>query len=330
MIGGLLVGAALMVAAPSDPDAPKPASYELEWSAPESCPAAESIRERIAELVPSPEGGDGVMYVNAVVEPTPDGFALALETEFLGSRSSRRVEAQRCDDLGESTALVVAIALQPGLEAEAVVPEPQPAPAPDARVEEPTAPPEVATTPSRETIRWQPRERGLPTDVLLRIGLLAEYGSLPQIGGGNALAFGILWPRLRIEIVGAYLWPRRFDHDAGDGLYQLGSVGARACLRVFAKPTEFPLCAGVDAGMLRADSRGLTPPGRIEDAWVAPMASAGVALRRNRVGFWSAAELGITARGTEVKVGDTRVWRTSPVSLRFVAGLEIFFATRRD
>ena len=335
MLGGVLASAALLAMVVEPVGDPRPASYELEWNAPASCPAAETIRERIAALVPEPEGGEGVMYVNAVVEATPDGFALALDTEFLGSRSSRRVEAQRCEDLGESTALVVAIALQPGLEGEALVPVPEPAeppPEPVERTEEPSVAPDDAKTPvshSREPPRWRPRSRAVPSDLIARIALLAEFGSMPRVGGGNALAFGVLWPRLRVEISGMYLWPRRFDDPEGDsaGLYQLGAVGARACLRVFAKPTEFPLCAGVDAGVLRVDSRGIAPR-TIHDAWVAPLIGAGVALRRERVGFWSMAELGITARGSRIFVFGDPVWRTSPVSVRLLAGLEIYFAMR--
>lgn len=152
---------------------------------------------------------------------------------------------------------------------------------------------------------------------------------MPRVGGGNAIAFGLLWPRLRIEITGAYLWPRRFDDDRDrGGLYQLGSAGARACLRVFAKPTEFPLCIGADAGVLRVDSRGFAPRRTLQELWIAPMLGAGVAVRRKYVGFWSSAELSVTARGSRIFVGTEDVWRTSPVSLRFLVGMEFFIPTR--
>lgn len=344
------IAAILVLLAAPEPAPPKPASYELHWSAPESCPDAESIRERIAALVPEPEGGEGVMVVEGMIEATREGFALELATEFAGGRSSRRVEARRCADLGESTALVVAIALEPSLtEEDGLVPEAsggdsaartgaaggeRPGSAAhesgDERRQAETDERDVrepASSSSRAPARWRPRSRSNPTDLFARLTLLLELGSMPRVGGGNALAIGLLWPRFRMELSGMYLWPRRADGPADSvGLYQLGSAGARGCLRVFGGPTEFPLCAGIEAGGLRVDSRDLDPPRSLLAAWLAPLLGVGVALRRGRAGFWSMAELGITAVGTRILVRDEVAFRSLPVSLRFVAGVEIFFA----
>jgi hypothetical protein len=330
VVGGVVATAAwglsLVLEPVGVPPPLKPASYELEWSAPGSCPDAETIRKRIAALVPTPEGGDGVMFVHAVVEPTSTGFALVLDTEYLGSRRTRRLEARKCLDLGESTALVIAVALEPAIEGsddahgrDQAVPEAAPVGYDDTTLELSPAPTIAAPAPARQT-----RPKASATDVLMRAAIMLEGGSMPRVGGGNAMAVGVLWKRFRLELTGAYLWPRR--DPSARGLYQLGSVGGRGCVRLFGGSTEFPICIGVEGGILRVESRGLDPRKTLHPPWIAPLLGAGVGYRGRRVGFWSMAELFVTARGSKFVVGSDRVFRTLPVSMRFLGGVEVFFS----
>jgi hypothetical protein len=55
--------------------------------------------------------------VRGVVEETASGFSLALQTEYLGHRSTRHIEGRHHAGLGEATALVIATALEPNLNA---------------------------------------------------------------------------------------------------------------------------------------------------------------------------------------------------------------------
>ncbi len=311
-----------------EPEKPKPASCTLVWEAPPGCPSADEIRKRIHTLVPDPEDGEGVMQVEGTVTISPTGFSLELATEFGGERSTRRIEATLCEPLAESTALVAAIALEPTLgepdppTTVPAPPSPQPRSAPVAMPEVVVARPAIAPT-----ARSRRRKRRGPIDLVTRAAVGLEFGSAPRVGGSSSLALAVVWPRLRLEVAGAYRWPSRLDGpDDTAARYQLGVVGARGCGRLFAGIVEFPVCLGFDVGALRVDSRGLTPPRTVHATWLGPLGGAGMAVRRRRVGFWTMAELAATAMGSRILVGDAVAWRTIPVSVRLLAGLEIFFA----
>ena len=135
----------------------------------------------------------------------------------------------------------------------------------------------------------------------------------------------LLWRRLRLELVGLYLWPRRGDSDP-PALYQAGLVGARGCGQPSIGRVAIPLCVGVDAGVIRADSRNLEPRRTEHGPWFGPVASVGVTVAGRRLGFWSAAELGFAPVRTRVFVNDDVSFEAFPVSFRLFAGLEILFS----
>src|SRR5688500_9927596 len=113
MTSAALLGLVVAWAAtqPAVPPPPTPASWELSWAAPATCPGADAIREQVAALVPEPSGGEGVLYVDASVEPRGDAFVLTLRTVFLERHDEREVQARVCGELAEAVALVVAISL---------------------------------------------------------------------------------------------------------------------------------------------------------------------------------------------------------------------------
>lgn len=336
----LWVALALAVVAPPTDSPPKPAAYELSWTAPSECPTAETIRERVAALAAEASGGSGVMFVAATVTAVEGGYSLELRTEHDGRRDERTVEARRCDELGESTALVVAISLHPpiaegpdaGIVGSVAESEPtsetEPVEAVPEAVEaepEPTDDPSPsvgATEPVDVPIREPSRS---PQRLALRLAPGFEVGGMPGLGGTTQAALAMVWPRLRIEVVGAWLWPRRGSSDP-PALYQAGLVGARGCGQPSIGRMAFPLCLGVEGGALRADSRNVDPRRSIHGPWFGPVASAGVTVMGRRVGLWSAAELALTPIRTRVRVDDEVSLSARLVSFRLFAGLEIFFS----
>ena len=149
---------------------------------------------------------------------------------------------------------------------------------------------------------------------------------MPRVGIGTELAVGLLWPRLRLEARGGYLFPRRGDAPQGEALYQLGTVGARGCARPSAQRLELPVCLGFEGGVLRADGRGETSGRTVTGPWLGPSALLGLAFSGERVGLWTFAEVAVAAVSTRVLVGPDVAFRALPVSLRVGAGLEIFFS----
>ena len=333
--------AAGIVAPPDDPPT-KPAAYELSWTAPPECPTAASIRERVDALAAEASGGSGVMFVGATVTAVQGGYSLALRTEHEGRRDERTVEASACDELGESTALVVAISLHPTLAedtedtedtevTEGTVVESVTDPVEQEKVEpEPVAEPLHESSPSVVAVEPPPAARPRPRSrsrhrLAVRIAPGFEVGGLPGVGAATQAALALVWPRLRVEVVGAWLWPRRGNADP-PALYQAGLVGARGCGQPSIGRVAFPLCLGVEGGALRADSRNVDPQRNVHGPWFGPMASAGITVAGERVGLWSAAELALTPIRTQVRVDDEVSLEPRLVSFLLFAGLEIFFS----
>lgn len=332
----------MLSSAAQSPELRRPAVYELTWEAPSECPDEAQLRKRIAELAPDPAGGEGVMLVDATVVQGPDRFAVRIVTDFAGHRDERTVESETCTDLGDATALVVAVALQPGgidsgaAASPKVVPRPPVLPEPQLPVDSV----QPQTTRSSVTVVAEPGRQpptgtrlshrsSVPQGVHLRIAPLLEYGGLPSVGGGTAMAVGLLWPRWRAELFGLYLFPQPQTFDRTRSLFQLGAAGGRACHRLFAGPVEFPICLGIEAGALRAQTRGQQPGTALSLGWLAPSARAGVAVGGKRVGFFAAGELAVSTLIPRILVGEESVFDSRAVSLRAFAGLEVFFAIDR-
>lgn len=336
---GLLLMAA--EAGPSVPPTPTPAEYELRITAPPQCPAQAEIRARVLALLSGPPVGEGTMHVDVVIEPEGEGLTMRLTTAFAGQRGMRRLSAARCPTLTDTIALVVAVALEPGLEAPvpaeptSVPAEPTSVPAaPTASVPiiepegdepvtdpiEPLPPPPLpastAAAPSAPPRRrWQP---------LARLSAGVEYGALAGVTGATQVAVGLAWTHVRAELRGSYLWPRR-STGPGDfsALSQLGAAGVVACARARLLRTELPLCGGLEGGAARVASRGVTPAETVTLPWLGPTLGTGVTRGGPRLRAWASGDVTVRVIGPEVLAGDRVAFRSRLVSLRLWAGIEL-------
>ena len=344
----------------SDPTAPDPADYELRWQAPPECPDAASIAERVDRLLPGEGTGVGTMTVSASVSAESGGYRLWLATDFLGSHDTREVTADNCPELGETTALLIAMALEPMraealpapsesvtfVESQAAIPpppapievveaRPRKEPAPEVRSPEPepSEPPLSPQEPVPEEVRnrqpepseppLSPQELSRRGMLVARIGLGGSIGALPRVGGASLIAIGVAGPSIRFEAHGVYEWPQVNEADAGTTSLQLGAVGARACARLWLKWVEFPTCGGIEAGALRADARGSTPT-TLHGPWLAPLVSTGVSRRWRRVGFWASVTTLVRVLGTRILISGAPTSQPERVSARLLAGVSIF------
>ncbi|HWB75297.1 MAG TPA: hypothetical protein VG755_10080 [Nannocystaceae bacterium] len=323
---------ALALAEPAVPPPPVPADYELQWHAPAECPAVDALRMRIAALRGDERGGDGVAIVNGEVVHDDDGFALVLTTTFAERTHVRTMSAPSCDELAESTAIVVAVALRNGVEAAMTEPTPTPAaPAPAAAAtseHEPVAPTIVDAPPPTPapTLRRPP-----PGDPFARIEGLGEIGALGVITGGARLTLGLDWRRARAELYGLYLAPRRRGlPDKRGGLFQAGAIGARGCWVARRNALELPLCAGFEAGTVRVDNRKISPRKTLHTTWAGPLVGIGVAYTVGPVRLWLGAEMVVRVAGSRFRIDGQVAFRQLPVSLRWSLGLEIPLGRRND
>ncbi len=323
---------ALLLGPPADPVVPalpSPGDYALVWHAPTECPDAAAIRARVLELRPDAASGADVAEIDGTVTGNAtDGYELVLTTRFAEREHERRMSTHACDELGESTAIVIAVALREGLDAAMATVPTEPEVVPEAAVAtEPhdtlaAAPPEPTLAPVQRSARPRPEPR-------LRIAGLGEIGMLGAVTGGVELGLGLAWPHARVELGGRYLAPRvRTDPEARvDASFQGGTASARGCWVPTLRRLELPLCGSFELGAVRvapsfASRRVHTEP------WGGP--GVGLALARpiGPVRIWFGADLVVRVVGSTFRIENRPVFAQLPVSFRWLLGVE--FRLSRD
>jgi hypothetical protein len=225
-------------------------------------------RARGQALEPTPEPRFEVS-----IAPAPPGFAARLEVHDadVGEAAGRRsFSARSCDELLDTLALAIALALQsrqPPVPASVVLTEPQPSMR------------DAAGSPAA------PAASAAPGPALVALGfLVADTGSLPAPTLGAAAGAGLAWPGFELRVIGTLLPERQEDIDRNDpespgaklGLVT-GSALACAPLALNAPLIALRACAGWELGRLAASGTGVTTP-------------------HHTVTFWSAARLDFAAR----------------------------------
>lgn len=99
-------------------------SVPLEWSAPAECPEDSIVRRLIAGLLAEADHGPRPLAIAGDITATPEGYALDLTLTGSGFAHHRRLMADECETLVDSTALVASLALagKPLLESTIVEP----------------------------------------------------------------------------------------------------------------------------------------------------------------------------------------------------------------
>ncbi len=330
----------------AEPPAPPAADYALTWDAPAQCPDRAEIERRISALTAGREDGEGTLVVDAVVSSTDTGFALAITTTLRGETGRREVSSSTCESLADTLALVVAVSLDPAVDGRSgPAPDPEPAVADPPTDGDETLPPPpeaggpdpIAEAATLEITREPTPHTSAPTEtstrgsrsvpgpgMLLRLGLGPEIGALPGVSAAIRVGVGLAWTHARVLAVGTYLTPRRtVGPDDATARYQQGMAALIGCGRLVREAWSVPLCAGVEAGGLRAVGLGGGASGRALGPWLGPLGRVGVARELATGALWLDAEAVGRGVGTRVSVDEDLVFRPSAVSLRVLAGFEI-------
>lgn len=330
-----------LVGAPEPGQATPPASIELEWDAPPPCPSAADIQARYAELLGHAPRGHGTMYARGLVVQAREVWTLRLTTTFEGVVDERELQSATCETLGEATATMFALVLEPTLAASSGPPpaaapqEPETLITPGAEAEAPLDPVlsrralEPVDTPDQPApaVKAPPRRRSRDLKGLVRPAAGVEYGALPGVTPSVALAGGLLLPRVRVELEALWLAPRS-TRGPGRSVVTAQSIlgGAHGCLRLRASRLEFPVCAGLEAGLVRGTASGVQNARIVRTLWLAPSARAAVVYGRERWGLLTGVGLAPRLYATRLRVDDQLVFTPFPVSFRGVVGLEIYFS----
>lgn len=250
---------------------------ELEWNAPPECPDGISGRARVEELIasapPDAQGTD----VQARVEIVRAGNRYRLMLRTAPEGPERVLEGDDCGELGETAALIVAIAVDPralgGIGDHVIPPPPAPAEPPPREPDTTaapsvTAPPPPTTSPIVATTRAS--DRATPT-LAGRVAAGLDVGTLPAPTAAFEVSLALLWPNARFEIEGGYVAPRVVGSRRNDAVgvrTQAWSVGARGCLVLSGKRVELPLCALARAGLVHGRGDGELVPHSARQPWV--------------------------------------------------------------
>ena len=331
--GGLEPGA-------PEPNAAHPRDYTLVWEAPDDCPTEDEIRARVEVLLGGPRSGQGTAEVSAYVDAVGVGFSMSMRTRFAGEAHERVLEARTCAELAEATAVLLAITLEPAREQRSgpplrdpvAVPLPPTAGAASVALgsrkasDPPAAAPELVARGPRQSPPSFGRRRYRPVATIWGAGAGVEVGALGAATAALRMSLGLFWAQgFGVEASGTYLAPRvRRRGDRAGAMYQLGSAAARGCWRSAPERWAFVGCLGVEAGGLWASTRGIDPPATRVGPFFGPSAAVGILHRWRRVGVRLGGEAVVRAVGSETTIGGQPALQQFPVSVRGLAGVEVY------
>lgn len=336
---------AAFAAAPSE-GLPAP-SVALTWQAPMTCPDRGGVLQRLHALAPTRPVARPGLRAEGLVSPLPDGiFRLQLTLRGPGLADQRAIEATDCTTLADVTALLIAIAIAPKSVADRLGPVSPGPPHRDAFVSSPV--PIVPTAPASD-------EPAIPSTSIARLGLddaslepprpappprSALRGALRIAGGGEiggipgwsptaGLAAAVLGPQWRVELAGTYS-ARVVAYDEAPqirGRLSLLAGALRGCGVPRWRRLEFPICGGVELGLLGAVGRGVEAPRPARELWIAAQLAPGVAwVPSPYVAVSLGLDVLIALRRPGFHVDSLReLARSEPVGLRPMVGLEARF-----
>lgn len=303
--------------------APAPnAESTLAWSAPTGCPDRDAIVARIEAHLGTPLDAPRPVVVQASAEVVADsaGYLLRIEVRSDSGQRRREIAGGDCDELSSVAALLVAIAIDPGVTTPTsdAQPEPEPAPEPEPEPEpEPDPEPEPEPDPAPRRVGGALRVAGG-----LAIGPLPGPAPLLSIAG----AIRVRW--FRGELAVAHRLARETTSRTGDGaVAEIASTTAElaACGVPSLRIVEFPLCLGVEAGALTGRSREVRAPATGAGPWLAARGGGGViVLPIERLGI--AIDLDVVvplSRPGFVVEGVGELHRAAPAGVDGILGLEV-------
>jgi hypothetical protein len=305
---GMAAGA---LAAPVLADQPT-GGWTLEWTAPPVCPDVAYVRQAVGRLLRRASSASGRLSAHAFVTEASGGrWHAEIETSTPAASGRRTLDAGRCEELADATALIVALMIDPSAvmapAAEAAtsapssatgsVPDtgmPVAAPATLAPLDEQA--PSVGAAPGTAVAEARPRtpeavvvpklSAAKPTQPVpskeagpffAAAGVVAGLGALPGVAAGATLQFGARFDRLRIG-VGASYWPPESAtnpaHPPAGARVDLETGSVATCATLVRTPrVEGGPCLGFEAGRMHAMGTHAVSTAEGAAAWAA--ASAG-------------------------------------------------------
>ncbi len=297
------------VATATAPAEPTQDTLRIDWNAPPGCPDGIELRRRIDEQMGAAVRAEqDALTVTGEISGAESTWNLRLRIANDAGEQVRELPGTSCDELTGTAALLVAIAL-----------ERDAAP----KIDGPPPPTKTADPPQPQPPPPPQRHR-FGGALGVQAGL--SWGPLPRLAGGLGASGALLLRHARIEIGGAYWFPRistpasRTD-EASVQLWYLhaGGCGVPAWKRV-----ELVLCAGMQAGAMSGHGRGANRPRTGRLPWVAVAMNPGVVLKPiPRLGLRLDTTLVVPVVRPGFSIDDLVVFRARPAGFVAALGVEV-------
>ncbi|HKO90770.1 MAG TPA: hypothetical protein VJU61_06450 [Polyangiaceae bacterium] len=236
---------------------------------PALCTTAEELAFRVSRALGQPVASVAGPEFAVRIRSARAGFAAQLETGATASGPARErsFSAANCEELTDSVALAIALALgssapePPAPQEPATEAAPPPPPAPDEGPSEaPASDASDASGPHVGVLGW----------------MVADTGSLPGVGLGVSAGAGLAWSMFELRAVGLFLPAREGHPDGADEnspgaelSLLAGSVLACAPLSDPARRLQVLACAGWELGQLSGEGTQVATPHESSTLWSA-------------------------------------------------------------
>lgn len=306
---------------------------ELHWDAPVGCPTGNDVKAEVERLL-----GAGAtvpaerVVARARIEALARGNLLVLELSGREKESRRELVGKTCGELGKAAALVLALAIDPGLlersgsnSSSALrdvleCPPQTSSAAPTGCASECPAAPLAPVCPVQPLPPVAPRPEAAPSPpsggagFRWGLGVSVSLGALPQPLPSPELLFGYGGSRARLEVGAQLAFAQiRLSETSFGGAFELWTLFPRGCLTRGLGRAALSACGGVEAGAMHAAGYGTDLVHDRWSSWVTPAfgLSAELPFERSRVGL--SAWLQVPLVRTHFDLNGTEVFRANPV-----------------
>lgn len=240
------------------------AAAELSIALPSACAIGDELSFRAERALGKPLGEAAPVRCTLHITRSTGAYAAQLEVAAIGSAGparQRTFRAPTCEQLTETLAVAVVLAI--GAEQSELAAS---APAGPAAADAPRAEPPGRSAATAAGVTDAPARSALPGDgtrapgVRVHAALLVDSGTLPGAGLGAELAASLGWEALALRLLGTYLPERRAALDpSGAAAIRLLAGSLSACLPRLAGWGELEMgaCAGAELGWLEGTGTGL-------------------------------------------------------------------------
>jgi hypothetical protein len=245
----------------------------LRFTVPPDCDPRADIAEDVEQLVGRPLASVDAEFAVAISASARGGYELVLTSPKATAREAavRRLYADSCTEIGNATALTIAMAI--GLGPEASPPNEQTEP----QEFEPAEPSRTMAPDTASPAPVAPVPAVPKPFAVVGLSAMLDTGALPTLAPGLELELGIGWRSLRAFALGAVLAPQRAAVNARGGDFQLMFGGLAACIE---RGTNVLVrgCAGFELGRLTGEGVGVLDPHLGSALWLGPRAELAAGL----------------------------------------------------